>query len=320
MKDTPLALFGFLLLTVPLATSAQTLLDDDFDSLALGDAPSVGLPAGAWFFPRSYVDASLGETNIAEFTIAVAPGDLSLNHCLRLTATTNDSGSQHLVNVFPAPLLESVGTKIVVLLDVYVPSEVAGGPSIYLGNGGWNNATQRGPQLTWHGLGTLTSVGVSRVETTLVSPYPRDVWQSVRLEIDLVSDTYRVLWGVRGSTLQQIGDTLPFRSGPQNALDRFTVARFSDLNVDVDAYVDNVSVTEVVVVPAGPTLALRPSGNAMVLSWPTNTTGFTLQSMQDLTRPSIWTDVTNPPAVTGGQFTVTNPISSPSQFFRLRKP
>ena len=70
----------------------------------------------------------------------------------------------------------------------------------------------------------------------------------------------------------------------------------------------------------GAPLALRQSNNAMLVSWPTNATGFTLQSTQGLTRPASWLDVTNPPAVTGGQFTVTNPMSSPSQFFRLRKP
>ena len=31
-----------------------------------------------------------------------------------------------------------------------------------------------------------------------------------------------------------------------------------------------------------------------------------------------WLDVTNPPTVVGGSFTVTNPLSSPAQFFRLK--
>jgi hypothetical protein len=178
----------------------------------------------------------------------------------------------------------------------------------------------RGPQLAWHASGALTAVGVNRVETTLVSFYPRDVWQSVRMEIDLVSDTYRVFWGVLGSSLEQIGNALQFRSGPQTALDRFTVARFSDLDVEADAYVDNVSVTEIAAVPTAPTLMLQPSGNAMVLSWPTNATGFTLQSTPNLTPPVTWLDVTNPRAVAGGQFTVTNPMSGPAQYFRLAKP
>jgi hypothetical protein len=58
----------------------------------------------------------------------------------------------------------------------------------------------------------------------------------------------------------------------------------------------------------------------MILSWPVNATGFTLQSTPNLTPPVTWLDVTNPPMVLGGLFTVTSPISGPAQFFRLRKP
>ena len=40
----------------------------------------------------------------------------------------------------------------------------------------------------------------------------------------------------------------------------------------------------------------------------------------NLTPPVTWLDVTNPPTVLGGQFTVTNPISGDAQFFRRKKP
>ena len=58
----------------------------------------------------------------------------------------------------------------------------------------------------------------------------------------------------------------------------------------------------------------------MILSWPANALGLTLQSTRNLTPPVTWLDVTNPPTVLGGLFTVTNPISGGGQFFRLRKP
>ncbi len=67
-------------------------------------------------------------------------------------------------------------------------------------------------------------------------------------------------------------------------------------------------------------LTPRPSGNEMILSWPTDAAGFTLQSTLNLTPPVTWIDWTNPPAVIGGQFTVTNTTSGGAQFFRLRKP
>ena len=72
-------------------------------------------------------------------------------------------------------------------------------------------------------------------------------------------------------------------------------------------------------VPLLPFLNARPSGNELILSWSTNAVGFTLQSTPNLTPPVIWMDSTNPPAVLGAQFTVTNTLSGPAQFYRLRK-
>lgn len=88
--------------------------------------------------------------------------------------------------------------------------------------------------------------------------------------------------------------------------------------------------SEVVAIAAGQrhTLALigtavplhaRRSGNCLVLSWSTNATGFTLQATLDLTPSAIWTDVTNAPALSGEQWTVTNTFSGCAKFYRLRK-
>jgi hypothetical protein len=67
-------------------------------------------------------------------------------------------------------------------------------------------------------------------------------------------------------------------------------------------------------------LQARRSENDWVLSWPASASGFTLQSTLSLTPPVSWIDWTNPPAVVGTQFTVTNIISGGAQFYRLRKP
>ena len=66
-------------------------------------------------------------------------------------------------------------------------------------------------------------------------------------------------------------------------------------------------------------LNARQSGNQIVLSWPTNALGFTLQSVPNLNSPVNWIDSTNSPSVVGAQFVVTNPISGSAQFFRLKK-
>src|SRR5262249_5159862 len=63
-------------------------------------------------------------------------------------------------------------------------------------------------------------------------------------------------------------------------------------------------------------LNLTVSGSNLVLSWPTNFTGYILQSTTNF--PSaVWTTNLQALVVFNGQSTVTNPISGTQQFFRL---
>jgi hypothetical protein len=66
--------------------------------------------------------------------------------------------------------------------------------------------------------------------------------------------------------------------------------------------------------PAGSTAA---AANSIVLGWPTNDIGFTLQSTTNLFAPLGWAIVTNAPVIVNGKFSVTNVISGGQQFFRL---
>ena len=95
------------------------------------------------------------------------------------------------------------------------------------------------------------------------------------------------------------------------------VATDSSGNVYV-ADTDNSTIRKGFLPPPQLTILLSgvpPSG--IVLTWPTNAVGFTLQSTTNLGSPAVWT--TNSPAsvVIGGQNVVTNPISGPRQFYRL---
>jgi len=66
-------------------------------------------------------------------------------------------------------------------------------------------------------------------------------------------------------------------------------------------------------------LTILPSGippSGIILTWPTNAVGFTLQSTTNLSSP-VWRANSATPVVIGGQNTVTNPISGPEQFYRL---
>jgi len=56
----------------------------------------------------------------------------------------------------------------------------------------------------------------------------------------------------------------------------------------------------------------------LLLSWPTNFTGFTLETATNLPSTS-WTSNSIAPAIVNGQYTVTNAISGGAKFYRLKK-
>ncbi|HWW02385.1 MAG TPA: hypothetical protein VNZ64_21990 [Candidatus Acidoferrum sp.] len=76
---------------------------------------------------------------------------------------------------------------------------------------------------------------------------------------------------------------------------------------------DNLTVTT----NPGPRLTVTRSRTELILTWPTNATGFTVQSATNLVSQAAWTTVSPGPTVVNGQNTVTNPISRTQQFFRL---
>jgi uncharacterized repeat protein (TIGR03803 family) len=68
---------------------------------------------------------------------------------------------------------------------------------------------------------------------------------------------------------------------------------------------------------APPQLTIIPSGPYVILAWPTNYTGFTLQSTTNLGSSAVWITNSPAPVVVNVQNVVTNPISGTQQFFRL---
>jgi probable HAF family extracellular repeat protein len=71
--------------------------------------------------------------------------------------------------------------------------------------------------------------------------------------------------------------------------------------------------------PTLPVLNMAWVGNNVVLSWPTNHTGYTLEAKTDMSPLSNWTSIPGTPTILADQFTVTNSAASGNQFFRLRR-
>jgi hypothetical protein len=62
------------------------------------------------------------------------------------------------------------------------------------------------------------------------------------------------------------------------------------------------------------------AGRNLVISWPTNATGFSLEQSDTLAPAANWSVATNAPVVVGDQNVVTVPVDSGMKFFRLIKP
>src|SRR5207247_7277982 len=69
---------------------------------------------------------------------------------------------------------------------------------------------------------------------------------------------------------------------------------------------------------APPTLGRARQGGNLVLAWPTNFSGFTLEFAIDLPASS-WTSNPASPAIANGHFVVTNPISDGGKSYGLKQ-
>ena len=68
-----------------------------------------------------------------------------------------------------------------------------------------------------------------------------------------------------------------------------------------------------------PALQAQVSGKNFILSWPTNATGYVLQTTTNLAAANSWATVTNMPATVNQQNVVANQISGAARFYRLKQ-
>ena len=89
---------------------------------------------------------------------------------------------------------------------------------------------------------------------TLLSSYPKGVWQTVRLELDVARARYNFYWSEKGQPVSVTWTNVGFESGAIPYIDRFTVVRYGELGLgNAQAYVDNIHVS------AGPPAAVTPA-------------------------------------------------------------
>ncbi len=92
-------------------------------------------------------------------------------------------------------------------------------------------------------------------------------------------------------------------------------------NVVVSGQPQVFTYTVTIIDPDVPTLSLRigPT-NSLALSWPSASTGYSLQQNSSLTNSSGWTNVSVTPQLVSTQYVTTVQIGSGQRFYRLKKP
>ena len=68
-----------------------------------------------------------------------------------------------------------------------------------------------------------------------------------------------------------------------------------------------------------PALTITRSASTVIISWPTNATGFGLQQSSALGSPN-WVGVTNPVSIVNARNQVSVPVTNRTNFYRLKSP
>ena len=234
-------------------TQAQLILDGNMNALAVGTAPDCTANAGAWQFPAAYVTALLCEINTTDYSIVATNSFQPAATGNSLAVNAVDAiDNMHLTNILPAPLPTVPGQIIRVEWQIWL-QPTGGGATVYIGadmsgagTGGYSNATDRGPQLSWFGDGSI-QYNAAGVNTVLVPSAPRGQWQSARVDIHLDTQKYDFYWAASGApTLIQADLAYRIPVGTiLTMIDRFSIAHFgATVGLDVsNAFYDNVTIT-----------------------------------------------------------------------------
>jgi hypothetical protein len=68
-----------------------------------------------------------------------------------------------------------------------------------------------------------------------------------------------------------------------------------------------------------PIINFTPSGQNLLITWPTNVAGYTLDTTTNIMPPVSWTPALPTPVIVNGQYTYTNTPAVGNRFYRLRK-
>ena len=163
--------------------------------------------------------------------------------------------------------------------------------------------------------------------TNLTLTLDDDATNSLPIYTNLVSGTFKPTNGylATGNSSLPFNFPAPAPPGTSNAVSALSVFKNTDpsgtwnLFVVDDVGGDSGSISggwSLNLIVAVPLQAVRYQTN-IVISWPGSATNSTLQFSPNLLSSIAWSNVTTTPILTSGRYTVTNPISTGSTFYRL---
>ena len=128
-----------------------------------------------------------------------------------------------------------------------------------------------------------------------------------------------VLWAKRAGGSKSDQGIKPVLDSAGNL---YVAGHFKSSNAGFDATTlasgGNFDVFLALIDGVGPPLNIQLAGAQALLTWPTNRPGYQLESESALASPGAWSAVTNPVAIVGNQYTVTNNLSDATKSYRLR--
>ena len=281
-----------------------------------GTATSVAvtndLPAGA-----AYLSAAPSQGTVATNTggqVAWSVGTLAINASATLTISVKTIAAGQLTNVAVATLAQSdpnlVNNIAAVVATVTTPAaDLALGlmdapDPVYL-----TNALTYSIAVTNFGPATATGVTVTNTLPAGVTYVSGGASQGT-------------VTNLAGTVTGHLGNMVSGAQASMSILVRPTVAGTITSTVGVfsgvfDPFKGN-NVAAVKTVAELPLIVLSQIGNTLVLAWPADAAGYSLKSATNLVPPVVWSPVPAVPVVSGGVKTVTVPITSGNQYFRLQ--
>ena len=136
------------------------------------------------------------------------------------------------------------------------------------------------------------------------------------------TDTFVTINSSDSSNLIVSGGGVTVLAGQSSATVLVTSLGLANVTLTASLGPDEKTTTVSVVseIPVIPTLKIERIPNAVRLSWPTNATGFLLETNNSVSNASGWGVYLSSYAVLNTNFVATNAVGASPKFFRLRKP